>query len=541
MIISIISYSFPQETKRINKDLLIEDVRQLARILESSHPDPYTRGGGKIAFHRRLQEILRTIPEQGMTLMHFYQLICPFVVAVGDSHTSILNPLNKKKNINHPGLPIEFKVIEETLYVSRVYNEIHKPLLGSILIRLEDIPLFELLDRQKKLEAYENKYENLSNLSKSLKTREEIQNLIPEWDNANRIKIILKPYKEEPKKYLLTIPEKFLEQIYYPISKIEIPSTKKSDIVYNFLDKNKWVALLRIDNMSTYREMYEIWSKSGFNIRKSAEWAYRRFHSDEPPDNLSELLAGIPSAANIFKSLVIEMKQADTEILLVDLRKNGGGTSFINDIFLYFLYGRGKKMGLETGYTIQKYSDLYFKNYPESSIDEINKSQPILLEESDYNFNFERKFFDKKTDSKSQNEIWELHKEYMPTFGAELETGKYEAYYQPNTIGVLCCAETFSSGYLMVELLFRLGAKIIGTPSGQAGNSFGDFLRFKLDNTNIRGRVSHKYFVSFFPNDPEKVKILKPHYELTYDKLASYGFDPNAEILLALELLSSRN
>ena len=42
----------------LNKELLIEDVRQLADILESTHPDPYRHGGGRIAFHRRLHVVL---------------------------------------------------------------------------------------------------------------------------------------------------------------------------------------------------------------------------------------------------------------------------------------------------------------------------------------------------------------------------------------------------------------------------------------------------------------------------------------------------
>jgi len=84
-------------------------------------------------------------------------------------------------------------------------------------------------------------------------------------------------------------------------------------------------------------------------------------------------------------------------------------------------------------------------------------------------------------------------------------------------------------------LLYKLGAILVGVPSGQAGNCFGDVLMFKLNNTGISGQVSFKYMLTF-PNDPEKGRVLRPNYELTYDKLASYGFDPNAEILLALEI-----
>ncbi|HEX7494396.1 MAG TPA: hypothetical protein VF346_09255, partial [Bacteroidales bacterium] len=44
-------------SQRISKDSLIQDIRQLSDILEKSHPDPYSRGGGKIAFHERLHKL----------------------------------------------------------------------------------------------------------------------------------------------------------------------------------------------------------------------------------------------------------------------------------------------------------------------------------------------------------------------------------------------------------------------------------------------------------------------------------------------------
>ena len=49
-----------------SQEQLIEDAQQLAAIIENTHPDPYIRGGGKIAFHRRLQRLLEAIPKEGM-------------------------------------------------------------------------------------------------------------------------------------------------------------------------------------------------------------------------------------------------------------------------------------------------------------------------------------------------------------------------------------------------------------------------------------------------------------------------------------------
>ncbi|UCD29926.1 MAG: DUF620 domain-containing protein, partial [Planctomycetota bacterium] len=46
---------FKGARKRFTKKELITDARQLAAIIEDTHPDPYKHIGGKIAFHRRLQ------------------------------------------------------------------------------------------------------------------------------------------------------------------------------------------------------------------------------------------------------------------------------------------------------------------------------------------------------------------------------------------------------------------------------------------------------------------------------------------------------
>jgi hypothetical protein len=81
------------------------------------------------------------------------------------------------------------------------------------------------------------------------------------------------------------------------------------------------------------------------------------------------------------------------------------------------------------------------------------------------------------------------------------------------------------------------GATLVGTPSGQASNCFGEMIDWGLEHTRIGGGISVSYF-NQFPNDPELGRVLPVHYPLTYEKLASYDFDPNAEYLYALELLS---
>ena len=138
-----------------SRDDLIEDARQLADALESAHPDLYTKGGGKIAFHRRLHRLLTAIPRDGMTRDEFIRLLRPFIAAVGDAHTELWSDYSV--NANEPGgVPLRFSVVEESLYVSGVPDEESSDLIGATLISVEGVPLAELCARQRQLKATEN-------------------------------------------------------------------------------------------------------------------------------------------------------------------------------------------------------------------------------------------------------------------------------------------------------------------------------------------------------------------------------------------------
>jgi hypothetical protein len=93
-----------------------------------------------------------------------------------------------------------------------------------------------------------------------------------------------------------------------------------------------------------------------------------------------------------------------------------------------------------------------------------------------------------------------------------------------------------SSGLDMALHLNRAGATLVGTPSGQAPNSWGDALEWKLDHSGIQGEISSSFDLAF-GDDPERGRVLPVHYPLTYEKLAAYAFDPNAIFLYALEIL----
>jgi hypothetical protein len=509
-----------------SRDELIHDARQLAHILESTHPDPYIRGGGKIAFHRRLHQLLNAIPKEGMTRAEFTRLLRPFIAAVGDGHTDIWYDY-PVSGIAPGGVPLRFDVVEGSLYVSGVPDKEDRDLIGALLVSVEGVPLTELCERQERLKGTENKYNVLQLLAvESLWSRPFMEDLLPEWQDTSRVSVELQLASGEIEEMAFTLPKR-MASLHTPGSQVTLP--RYGSFHYDFLDAEGKTAYLSVKDMLYYREAYEIWALAG--SRPSTE----------------ETRAQIPSATETFRDLVVEMKEVGTEALIVDLRDNDGGLSLMSDILLYYLYGKEDFVAVKTctptagGGEIRRYSPLYFESCANKSIEDYNEGRAVPLIEGDYNFD------DDFTDD--EEKVRNLFQESetpafldrwinrSPTFYTEFQSGAYGGYYRPEVILVLVNPRTYSSGFTMARHLYLAGATLVGTPSAQASNCFGEMIMWELDHTRIGGGVSVSYF-NTFPNDPELGRVLPVHYPLTYEKLASYDFDPNAEYLYALECLS---
>jgi len=529
LVVIAICYAWTQEGKRLNRDQLVEDTRQLASIIESAHPDPYINGGGKIAFHRRLQEILAAIPAEGMGIPEYYKILRPFIAGIQDAHTNIWLPSSGGNS--SLGLPIGFEAIDNRVIVARVYSEEHKPILGAVITGVEGVAFTELISRQKRLKPFENEYGNLNNVMSSLGQRKSLEDLLPECRGKDQITVTLRLPDGTSQEKSISLIDKLPSQRIAPPTKIAVPNFDKSDPVYGFLDTEGKVAILRFGNMMGYREAMEYLASvaDSETVTNWANYNYERFNKKKSPKGLKETIAGIPSATETFASLVAEMKKAGTEMLLLDVRGNPGGNSFITDILIYFLFGWEIRDSACNTVTISKFSELFFTNYEQRTIEDFGKYYAFPLMIGDYAF--------PEYGIGDQAEEETLGR--YATFAAEKKSGAYEAYFRPKNIVVLISSKTFSSAYWFAADLMKAGAMLVGTPSGQAGNSFGDVLSFTLKNSGLMGGVSYRQFLKF-PDDSFKGRLLRPDFELTYEKLRSYNFDPNAEIIWALELFSNQ-
>jgi len=512
----------------LKRELLIEDVRQLADILESAHPDPYHHGGGRIAFHRRLHEVLRSIPQDGMTRNEFIKLLRPFVATIGDQHTSIYTGY-ETDNAAPGGLPFVFEPIEKSLYVLVPFSPSDNKYIGSRLVSVEGVPLDSLVQRYSRVEGVENEYFTLREFGRgNLLFRPYLQELLPEWSDFTSIDFELKRPSGEIEKITRRLPVP-LAGLSLPKSRIDLPRTDDSGFLCDFLKVPGYeheIAYLRVDHMQGYREAKEM------AVAVGAE----NLTDDE--------LARIPSATESFRSFVIEMKRKNTQALVIDMRNNGGGNYMMAPILVYFLYGKDvltaipKQIARSGGGSGMRYSKLYFDSHPKVTLTSINEGRDVPLVLGDIDFS--RIFGDagETAENSTFAENPERLKTYRQasTFYAEYDMGTYSGYYRPQHVLVLMTPRTSSSGLDMALFLYRSGAKLVGTPSAQSPNSGGNLLEWQLNNSKIKGEVSSSFDIAF-GDDPEKGRVLPVHFPLTWEKLASYHFDHNACFLFAMEIL----
>jgi len=540
----------------LSRSALVEDIHQLTNIIETAHPDPYFKGGGRIVYHRKLQKLIRGIPLEGMTVKAFNFYVMPFVASLKDGHTTVLDASTLLDNEHPGGIPLIFGAIEGKLYVRAVTHPEHKNLIGSLLVSVAGVGIDELLLRVENFFGCENQYQALGKLGNRpalLFYRETLNLLIPEWQSAaggTKIKVELQHPNGEVQTHVFDTAKSDAQaqiKMEHPDYLPALKDPKNPYFFFQFIDENGHtpgdIAMLRIANMISFREVYEYFKADGMNrFEDLGRRIFQRFNPDTPvPAGHAEVIAGIPAASTVFCDLFKAMKSAKTRYLIVDLRDNQGGNSLMNQILTYYLVGFEKTVSvLKNNGTVRKMSE-FLANSSEGGLDltQIPYYPQVPLSNTDFDFSLDPDFSGEQYGGSIRSDL-ERDFAKMPSFYPEFQSREHEALYFPERIFILSSELTFSTGYNLMTDLYHLGGEIVGVPSGQAGNSCGDIRSFELNNSKIKGNVSTKSFIAF-PDDLEAGKLLNPQHPLTYEQFKSYDFDENAALRHALALIADSN
>ena len=521
-------YGFAQKQEC---QLLINDFNTFIQYLEETHPDPYTAYGGLPEFKRKAQG-LRNMITDSTTVEQLREMMKEFISVLNDGHTIISGNEQLETDPNY--LPVRFGIATDGIFISET-DENNVQYRGAFLESVNDVPVETLVEKVKQIRSTENKYGKYLELCNLLSTKSGFSLL---FNNTEKIKLVLKlkNKKSEPV-YLNYIPA---PDWHKQTSSVQL--NNENNLLYKqILKNNKQSVGYFVWNAMSSRETVEEVAKNPnpeyLDMNLNAVYKYRL--KVPRPDDDKKAIEGIPALYPNFSDLLTTMKEQKLNYLIIDLRFNGGGMTPLCQPLLYMLFGdKYLNYDCKAEYN-RRLSNLQLKKWGLDSIEQYNKGNNTNFRIGDFVFGY---FFGNGgTDTRP---IEEKRKDlsliaYFRGIGSEYTkdlNGK--PIYEPKII-VLTSPQTFSAAYHFVYFLTQIGKVcIVGVPSMQSGNTFMESTNFELPNTKISGSISNSYQI-FYPDDPVKGKVLMPDFAMNWNDFAKFDFDPNAEILFALDLINN--
>lgn len=528
------------------RDTLIADFDSFIKILEETHPDPYTRFGGKVLFYKAAYEVRGKLEKEEHTVYDFAMLLSDFLIRLGDGHSYVEVPKITEYEQNMDDLlclPIEISTIPDGLILSKVPTE-HKELIGSRILAVNKLSVNQLAEDTKKFAAIENLYGAYGLLE---------SNLI----NASFLKRILglKSTKDEVTFQLLTpgnkeilLPLKLSSRGQIEKMKMcERPAWKELEdntgyMFYKFIDKEKQTMLFHLGSMMARENLIYMRDCGRPSFKGELTSFYKYLLHKEMPEDEEKALAGIPSIAETFRAMLLEMKKAGASNLIIDLRGNGGGWTPIIYPTLYMLFGDDYLAKDMNAYLYHLISPLYlanrnvsleeYNNRSKADIDPFHKHRPTHYKIGDYTFT--------EPDFQTVEQTRECFvKTAMGDVSSFIADQQGKPLYKPSRIFAVTNERTFSAAFHYAFYLWKMGVTLVGIPSSLATNTYMEGTPYKLPLTGISGGLSNSLQV-FLPADNPRATILYPELMPEYSDYRRYNFDKHTEILYLLDTLLSR-
>lgn len=528
------------------RDTLLSDFGSFIRILEQTHPDPYTRFGGKVHFHKAAHDIRRKLKTEEHTVRSFAMLLSDFLIRLGDGHSYVGVPALPEWQQHAEEalyLPIEIATIPDGLILSKLPKE-HKALIGSRILSVNGADLSLLTTQAKRLAAVENLYGAYALLESGLREVSFLKRLLPGESGAEQV--TLKLHTPEGKEQLLTLHPATRPQIEKmklaerpAWEELEKPSAYMS---YQFVGKGKQTMLFRLGSMMSRENLIYMRDCGRPSFKGELQSFYQYLLHKEMPLDEAEALAGIPSLAETFRALLLEMKDAKADNLIIDLRGNGGGWTPIAYPTLYMLYGDeylAKDMNAHLYHLI---SPLYlanrnvtldeYNNRAKADIDPFHPHRPTHYQLGDYTF--------QEPEALPVEQIREhFVNAAMGDVASSIADLQGKPLYKPRRIFVVTNERTYSAAFHYVFYLWKMGATVVGVPSSLATNTYMEGTPYQLPLTGIGGGLSNS-LQAFVPEDAPEATVLYPKLMPEYSDYRTYGFDKHAEILYLLDVLKCR-
>ena len=533
--------AFNSANAQIPTDSIVADFNEFVRLLEETHPDPYTNYGGKPFFRLEAMDTRFGLIEDSVTSSdELARRITKFLAPLEDGHTNIDMGFSSFFEEREPemGAPISFWPISDGVVINSITSE-YKDLLGSRLIAIEGIPLKEICTNLAEYRTAENEIGriNLFCFINGLSPNE-LRKAIPDMRQDS---ITFQLQTPEGKQMNLTLPliDKYGSGSNIELSSVELtkPFPSQGNLSYLFVDDKKNTMYFRSSQIIS-RDALEIMINRGMDVGQYLKRTYMQFNEDDMPNDVNKALAKIPSFSDEFGKMLHVMKKSKSKNLIIDLRGNSGGFTPITLPTLYQLWGdkyleEAPRFGIKF---IQLFSPLYMKKM-NITMEQLN------AEMQDYGFILGDYIATSEGDY-SPEEITDEYRDRMieemtSSVKDKLMAQHGKPVYTPEHVYVLINPTTYSAAFHYAFFLWKMGATIVGLPSKQAPNTYMEATPFELPRTNLKGNISNSLQL-FMPNDDPRAHQFTPDLMPTYEDYKHYNFDMNTELLFLLDYIKNQ-
>ena len=532
VILNIVSFSInchASRTVELKKDSLVADFKFFCKILEETHPDPYTRFGGRPYFYMKRDAYLDRIINDSLGLIDFCNLINEFIIPLQDMHTYVSYPSSDNSEDKFVQRII-FLPLNEGLIVRFISNP-HGDLIGSRLISVGGENADTLLARMLKVMPSENKYSNLNNFSRKVFHDRYLKLLGVNFNDSVRYGLVTPKgdtvYVSLP---LLNRSQVNNDNLARLTTELNLP---KNNLQYTFLNNDNNIMYLKLSSVMA-RENYKYCYENGWDNAINDIRQYYNSTGKEMPDDMDDAIMGIPSFSEQFVNMLDTMKNNGSEYLIIDLRGNSGGWTSITLPSLMMLYGDEYVSKDMNSKFIRRISDNYLKKL-NISLEEFNKLRGSKWEIGDYQMHYET---DPELDINKKRDDFILNA--MTEKRDLLQNLNGEPLYRPKQIFVITDPGTFSAAFHYAFYLWKMGATIVGVPSSQSTNTYMENTPFQLPYTKLSASSSNSIQQFVEPGSPME-RALIPEIEITLEDYVAADFDINTPVLKIIDILSTEN
>jgi hypothetical protein len=522
--------AFNSVQAQVPNDSIVADFNDFIRLLEETHPDPYTNYGGRPFFRRAAMETRLGLVKDSVTSPdELASRITVFLAPMKDGHTDIWS--NNFEWWRHA--PIRFEAMNEGIIYVHVLPAQYKELLGSKLVGIENMSVEDILTAMAKRYHAENEIGRMELIG---------------WDCVSLDKVIPNIPKDsityhletpEGKQVALTLPFTDERRAFSDIEECGIPETDifpSKQLEFDFVGEGKNTMYMSIRSIMA-RDCIEYMRDNGWEYESSLKHMfYQLYRGQEMPSDPNEAIAMLPSFSGEFEKMLLQMKENGSKNLIIDLRHNNGGFTPITIPTLYQMWGdkfikKSSTFNTE-GCTI--ISPLYIEKY-NTSLEQMNADSPVKYEYGDYQWEEQGESITQVTDEIRNKEISHM----MSSVKDKLMAQKGKPVYTPEHVYVLTNPGTFSAAFHYAFFLWKMGATIVGITSRQAPNTFMEQTPFELPRTGLKGSISNSLQL-FLPADDPRAKDFYPDLMPTYEDFKRYNFDWNTIPMYLMDIIEKQ-